>query len=73
MVCCDTSDSPPKGLPQSEDITDEDLEMIEALGIHSAQGYGIARPEPLAESVHTLHRLARKSNRRQNEALSERF
>ena len=28
VVCCDTSDSPPKGLPQSEDITDEDLEMI---------------------------------------------
>ena len=51
--------------------TDEDLEMIRALGIHSAQGYGIARPEPLGEAVHTLRRLARKSNRRHNEALSE--
>ena len=51
--------------------TDEDLETIRALGIHSAQGYGIARPEPLGEAVHTLRRLARKSNRRQNQALSE--
>jgi len=51
--------------------TDEDLEMIQALGIHAAQGYGIARPEPLGEAVHTLRRLARKSNRRHNEALSE--
>jgi diguanylate cyclase (GGDEF)-like protein len=49
--------------------TDEDLEMIRALEIHAAQGFGIARPEPLGESVHTLRRLARKSNRLHNEAI----